>query len=222
MSNSIIIFLPTEVLTCSLLPLLDHVSMSRLSQTCSTMRDVVHDHLLTSKSLDMTDVDRWISDVRSEAYAGWPFNTDMEKVLLGGDREKGAFMFLTRNATVTRLRKLTIGGDPVHLPIIKKLVKQNKDIEELSLVDIKVTNCLMKIINKLPKLTYLEISPARHLLKASNFWPVVKELKEKECQVFGVIPQCGWSSTQKRTVWDLSLFEHPVIFYGDRYQYLGW
>ena len=180
MSNSIsIIFLPTELLTCSLIPLLDHVSMSRLSQTCSTMRDVVHDHLLTSKSLDMTAVAKWICDVRSEADAGWPLDTDMEKILLGGDREKGAFMFLTRNATVIKLRKLTIGGDPVHLAIIKKVIKQNKDIEELSLVDIKVTNCLMKIVNKLPKLKYLEISPARHLLKASNFWPIVKEQKEK-------------------------------------------
>ena len=164
--------LPLEVLACSILPLLDNISLSKLSQSCTTMRTAVSDHLLNSKILDMSDVISWIEEVERTDNTRWQedmksFYTtgqhlyDRKEGAYYGDRRKEAFLFLTRNVTVTKLKKLDLSGYPytkepmVKLQTIKKLIKQNRNLEELCLTNIKLTNPLLAIISDLPKLNHL-------------------------------------------------------------------
>ena len=86
--------LPIEVLTCSkcsILPHLDPDYLAKLAQICITIiRDAIYDFLLGNKTLVMNLVTHL-------CYIMQRFRIDQFR-----DRNKGAFMFLTRNATAPR------------------------------------------------------------------------------------------------------------------------
>eukprot|EP00092_Neocalanus_flemingeri_P018150 GFUD01019642.1.p1 GENE.GFUD01019642.1~~GFUD01019642.1.p1 ORF type:complete len:197 (+),score=48.70 GFUD01019642.1:208-798(+) len=190
--------LPLELLTFCILPQLDQVSLARLAKTCTRMRSAVHTFLLKSKTLDMKDVIYWI---------------ETENRLVDcSDALKAAFMFLTRNTSVISLRKLKMWGHPdqptmVNLNTIRKLIKQNRNLEELSLVNMKLTDHLMDVIMKLPKLKYLQLSPAL-INKGSNPYVKIKELKQKGCEITGVGQQREeyWKGTAR--VFNLKFRNH--------------
>ena len=189
--------LPLELLTCSILPLLDNISLSKLSQTCTTMQSVVSDYLLNSKTLDMSDVIKWIEEGERIANIRWKENLTSfyttgkylydRKDAFYGDRRKLAFMFLTRNYSVAKLKKLRMSGHPydkepmVKLQTIKKLIKQNRGLEELSLINTKLTNPLLDVISDLPKLDYLNLTqtpggkPSKTKCNKAKFDAMMKE-----------------------------------------------
>ena len=115
----------------------------------------------------MSDFISWIEEVERTVNTRW--QEDMKSFLITGqhlydrndrnyygDRRKEAFLFFTRNVTVTKLKKLKLSGHPydkepmVKLQTIKKLIKQNRHLEELCLINIKLA-----IISALPKLNHL-------------------------------------------------------------------
>eukprot|EP00092_Neocalanus_flemingeri_P075589 GFUD01093649.1.p2 GENE.GFUD01093649.1~~GFUD01093649.1.p2 ORF type:complete len:183 (+),score=56.11 GFUD01093649.1:66-614(+) len=164
--------LPLEVTSCSILPLLDHVSLAKLGQSCTSMRSAVSVYLQTNKNLDMTAVTRWIENEEAR---------DVDRMEVYCDRKKVAFKFLTRNVTVTHLKKLTMTSSwpMANLNTVKKLIKQNKDMEELSIVNMKLTNSLLNVISELPKLRYLKLSPN----PPENLFDILMEIKKKGCEL---------------------------------------
>eukprot|EP00092_Neocalanus_flemingeri_P024503 GFUD01026572.1.p1 GENE.GFUD01026572.1~~GFUD01026572.1.p1 ORF type:complete len:194 (+),score=61.65 GFUD01026572.1:65-646(+) len=180
--------LPLEVTSCSILPLLDHVSLAKLGQSCTSMRSAVSFYLQTNKNLDMTAVTRWIENEEAR-------DVDRMEVILNDpvrsreyvycDRKKVAFKFLTRNVTVTHLKKLTMTSSwpMANLNTVKKLIKQNKDMEELSIVNMKLTNSLLDVISELPKLKYLKLSPNLRENKVNHLFDILMEIKKKGCEM---------------------------------------
>ena len=164
--------LPREVITCSILPLLDHFSLAMISQTCTSLKSAVSHFLTTNRMLNMVPVSRRI---------------ELGTLAMAGDRKKAAFMFLTKNVTVNCLRKLHIDDHPAmpvaSLGTIKKLVKLNKNLEELTLVNIKLAGPILKIISQLPKLKYLKLSPDICQDKEDKFSDFMEELEKKGCEI---------------------------------------
>merc|ERR1712179_466129 len=89
--------LPTEVVTCFILPILDHFSLAMVAQTCTILNKAVSHFLTTNRELNMISVSRRI---------------EMGTLTMAGERKKAAFMFLTKNNTVNCLRKLYIDAIP--------------------------------------------------------------------------------------------------------------
>eukprot|EP00092_Neocalanus_flemingeri_P066036 GFUD01080393.1.p1 GENE.GFUD01080393.1~~GFUD01080393.1.p1 ORF type:complete len:171 (+),score=35.41 GFUD01080393.1:58-570(+) len=143
--------LPPELLTL-ILPQLDQISLIRLAGTCASMRSNIYDFLQNSKTLDMKNI------------------------------QKAAFMFLTRNGSVTSLTRLSLWAHPdrsmVNLNRVRKFVRQNRNLEALSLVNIQLIDPLLDVIMKLPQLKFLEVS---HVKKSQIL--EVKKLKKKGCRV---------------------------------------
>eukprot|EP00092_Neocalanus_flemingeri_P083797 GFUD01105187.1.p1 GENE.GFUD01105187.1~~GFUD01105187.1.p1 ORF type:complete len:196 (-),score=48.28 GFUD01105187.1:100-687(-) len=182
--------LPLEVTSCSILPLLDYVSLAKLGQSCTSMRSAVSFYLQTNKNLDMTAVTRWIENEEARDVD----RIFMEEILNDSirsreyvycDRKQVAFKFLTRNVTVTHLKKLTMTSSwpMANLNTVKKLIKQNKDMEELSIVNMKLTNSLLDVISELPKLKYLKLSPNLRENKVNHLLAILMEIKKKGCEM---------------------------------------
>ena len=182
--------LPLELLTTSLLPLLDFLTLAQLAQTCTTMRAAVSDRLLTMKTLDMIAMSRWIERIANQGTAQY--------------RKKTAFRFLTVNGTVSSLRKLKIGGNSTGKPMadlntLKKVIRKNKNLEELSLVNMTVSNSLLEVIKELPKLKHLQIYLATDKNKVDKlkFYAMMKEMKKKGCTIYFDPPwYLPWSLSQ--------------------------
>merc|ERR1719504_427 len=102
------------------------------------------------------------------------------------DRKKAAFMFLTKNVTVTCLRKLHIDDNPTmpvaDLGTIKKLVKLNKNLEELTLVNVKLANPILQLITQLPMLKSLELSPDFYQDNEDEFFDFMEQLEKNGCE----------------------------------------
>jgi len=164
--------LPTEVVTCFILPILDHFSLAMVSQTCTILNNAVSHFLTTNRELNMIPVSRRI---------------EMGALTMAGERKKAAFMFLTKNNTVNCLRKLYIDDHPA-MPVasmanIKKLVKQNRNLEELMLINLKLNPPFLQIITQLPRLKYLRLSPDMCQDKEDKFSDFMEELESKGCEI---------------------------------------
>ena len=134
--TSNLITLPSLV-TSSIISYLDPASLALLAKTCTTMRIDVDNYLTTNRVVDMT-----VEPCRSMAW----------------DRRREAFMFLTKNGSVKNLRKLAMDDELESLQLIKKVVKMNKKLEELSLTNIKIIRAIVTIIKNLPNLEVFKLS----------------------------------------------------------------
>ena len=171
-STHFLIKLPTEVITCSILPILDHFSLAMVAQTCTTLNKAVSHFLTTNKVLNMVPVSRRI---------------EMGTLATAGERKKAAFMFLTKKNTVNCLKKLYIDDHPAmpvaSLATIKKLVKQNRNLEELMLINLKLNPPFLQIITQLPRLKYLRLSPDMCQDKEDKFSDFMEELERNGCEI---------------------------------------
>jgi len=112
-------------------------SLVMISMTCSSMRTMVDTFLLTNKVVDMTE-----KDCRS----------------MGWDKRRELFRFLTKNGSITNLRKLVMNDELSSLHLIRKVLTRNKKLENVVLVNIKLSSSSMSLIKNLPELKLLKIS----------------------------------------------------------------
>jgi len=164
--------LPKEIVTCFILPVLDHFSLANIAVTSKGMMSLAISFLSTNKTLNMIPVSRRI---------------EMGTLSKAADRKKSAFAFLTRNATVSCLRKIHI-DDHLAMPVanistIKKLIRINKNLEELTLVNMKLTIQILDLISKLPRLRYLKLSPDICADKDDRFSDFMEALEKKGCDI---------------------------------------
>ena len=128
--------------------------------------------LSTNRTLNMIPVSRRI---------------EMGTLSKAGERKKSAFAFLTRNTTVSCLRKIQIDDHPAmpvaRIPTIKKLIKMNDDLEELTLVNMKLPIQVLEQISKLPRLKYLKLSPDICADKEDRFSDFMEALEMKGCDI---------------------------------------
>ena len=167
-----LIGLPKEVLTNCLLPLLDHFTLGRVAQTCNGLRSAVQSFLETNRVLNMIPTSRVI---------------ETGELSMAGVRKKAAFIFLTKSYSVNCLRKLFIDDHPA-MPVasvanIKKLIKRNRNLEELILVNIKLSSAMLDDISKLPKLKSLKLSPDICVDKEDKFSDYMESIEKRGCDI---------------------------------------
>ena len=117
-------------------------------------------------------------------------------------------MFLTRNASITRLRKLKIFAcKPMCLlNTVKTLIRQNKDLEKLHLTFNYNHNApctmrsFMEIICELPKLKNLTVVAPSKNIKAIGFY--IRKLEKKGCRICTHGFTHGFASWSKMQDWD--------------------
>ena len=91
-----LIHIPKEVLIYCILPFLDQFTLAKLSQTCTPLGYAVTNYLTVTRTLDMSLIFTRIMNRGSKMGTA--------------DVRKGAFMFLTKNATITGLRKFVFSN----------------------------------------------------------------------------------------------------------------
>ena len=134
-------------------------------------------------SLDLNTTTGWLDIIRDYSDRRWYKTRRINK--------KAAFMFLTRYASITHLRKLKMflgmPMSPVNLCTVKKLLRQNKDLEELHLTlgrDFhRFKDSFMEIICKPPKLKSLSLWIPNNMVNNMVIYTRYKELEDKGCQV---------------------------------------
>jgi len=127
---------PHLVMNC-ILSKVDPASLIRASMTCTSMRTSVDNFLITNKVVDMTGKDL---------------------VSMEWDKRRELFCFLTKNGSVTNLRKLVMNDELSSLQLIRKVLTRNKKLENVVLLNIKLSSSSMSLIRNLPKLKLLKLS----------------------------------------------------------------
>jgi len=153
--------------------------------TSKQMKNKVEDFLKFNKSLDLRLVSRFIEEnifalpffIRNEVDCLEYLTIDPEK-----RRKKAALLFLSRNGTVDCLKTLKIVemesrfGKRVcanYYPtvLINKILKNNRNLEELVLINVSFTSKMLELIGELSKLKHL-------VLKVLNGRPVLFQVRE--------------------------------------------
>lgn len=165
--------LPQEVILTGLLPWLDEFSLCRVSQTSKGLQANVTSFLLSRPALNMTRVSRRIERTGELATST--------------RRKQAAFRFLTVNHSVARLRWLEMDDHPAMpaatLSTVKKLIRQNKRLETLLLVNMKLPPATLQLISGLASLQQLTLSPDICQDKEDRFSDIMEQLESRGCSI---------------------------------------
>jgi len=164
---------PRDILDTNILPLLSYLDLGRLSQASVTMLRVVENYLSVYTSLDMSLVTARLSP------EDWPAKLPK------------AFVFLTKGAK--SLRRLVIENyeyAPVaSLETLRKVLRKNQNLQIVTLINIKLTSSVMRVILELENLKRLEISP--EICPGVKFTNILEMIVKKGCKVIHHHPQGG-------------------------------
>jgi len=187
-----LIELPRDIFISNLLPMLDVLDIYRLYCVSVEIRSIINDYLKTIKSIDMTK----LFDKIEEAA-----RFSMISAVTARNWKNKFLAFLTKTATC--LKKIKVvdkrsvvnywGREKQSIDIknIINLIRMNRNLKEVTLVNLNMSIYVRQLIADLPKIKYFEVTSdlygtssfTREPLVGDKFTSIIEDLKKKGCTV---------------------------------------